>query len=424
MDYADFAGSEPGPLLARFRGEAPVVRLTSSDPDMTGFLVTRREDVRQAAMDVATFSSVGNPQGRRFGAFNDEAAAIYRAKGLAPEPVLVWIDPPEHQRFRKIVDRVFTAKRVAARSEHIRLCIDKTMAAFAAGDRIEAMSAYALKLPAMVMTREFGAPEDEYAVLIETTNAFGASVDFTRTPPEGVREVVAAAAHAATAFQDYMVPKIERVRRQPEDTMLSELANARRDGEYALTLRELQSLLITFLIAATHSTTGAIGWALFMLASRPDVQQRLRDAPDRIDAFNEEVLRVHGTVSTSYRIATRDVEIAGVAIPAGSCVLLRWDSANFDAEYWRQPEAFDIDRPDLAGHATFGYGPHFCVGNTLARREMLLTVRAFLERFDRITIDADAPAPQIFPSTNVHLLSNLPLLLESQDRRQNREKAV
>ncbi len=410
-DYETFTAGDPLPLLARFRAQSPVVKLTARDPDLEGYLVTRREDVLKVVADLATFSSVGNPQGARFGDFNDEIAEIYRREGWPIAPVLVWIDPPAHTKFRRVVDRIFTPKQVEGRSGHIQLCIDKVIAAFNPDGRVEAVSQFALPVPAMVMTREFGAAEDEFPVLIEATNAVGAAVDHTRTPPDQIHAVMEAAAHGATKFQHYMLPKIEHARRHPENTMLSELVNATEDGAPALTTEQLLSLLITFLIAATHSTTGALGWAVYMLAKNPDIQARLRREPEKIDAFNEEVLRMHGTVSTSYRTAIHDTEINGMTIPKGAQILLRWDSANFDETFWNDPEKFDIDRKNGRAHATFGYGPHFCVGNTLARREMLLGVRTLLARFQNIELDPDTPPPRVFPSTNVHFLENLPLRL-------------
>jgi cytochrome P450 len=411
VDYERFTAGDPAPVLARYREESPVVKLTAQDPNLAGYLITRREDVLKIVADLVTFSSVGNPQGARFGDFNEQVAAIYRREGWPIAPVLVWIDPPAHTKFRRVVDRIFTPKQVEGRSGHIQLCIDKVIAAFNPDGRVEAISQFALPVPAMVMTREFGAPEDEFLILIEATNAVGAAVDHTRTAPAEIQAVVEAAAHGATKFQHYMLPKIEHARSHPENTMLSELVNAREEDRPAFTTEQILSLLITFLIAATHSTTGALGWAVYMLAKHPDIQARLRREPEKIDAFNEEVLRMHGTVSTSYRTATRDTEVNGTAIPKGAQILLRWDSANFDGAFWNEPEKFNIDRKNGRAHATFGYGPHFCVGNTLARREMLLGVRTLLNKFRNIELDADAPPPRVFPSTNVHFLENLPLRL-------------
>ncbi|MET0987357.1 MAG: cytochrome P450 [Steroidobacteraceae bacterium] len=411
MEYDAFANATQESLS----NAAPVIRLRSTNPQLEGFLVTRLEDVRRIALDVNSFSSEGTTQGARFSEFNDQVAAIYRDKGWVPCPVLVWVDGPRHQKFRKIVDRVFTPKQVQARSAHIQLCIDKVLDSIARRDSIDGMRDVASKLPAMVMAREFGAPEEDYEFLMHTTQEFGSAIDFTRTPAAEVQAVLERAAHAATAFQQYMSPRIERVRREPDNTLLSELANAQHGGYHLLTMQELQSLLLTFLIAATHSTSGAIGWALYVLASRPDIQSRLRREPDKIEDFNEEVLRLYGTVLSSYRTATREVELHGVRIPKRASVLLNWASSNMDASAWNAPAAVDIDRLNPRGHVTFGHGPHFCVGNTLARREMLLTVKEFLARFEHIELDSNEPPPQVVPSTNVRLLMNLPLRLHAAD---------
>lgn len=411
IPYDDITDPAFKDRLPGLRADAPVLELTSGDPNMCGFMITRKEDIARICMDTTTFSSVDNPQGARFGEFNDQTAAIYREKGWALKPLLVWTDPPDHGRYRKVVDRIFRTRRVDERAGHIQVCIDGAIDRFDPGGLVEAMADYAIKVPAMVMSREFSASAEDYDLLIETTNAVGASVEFTQVPPNGVQAAADAAAHAVTRFQKFMLPKIERVRAVPENTMLSDLVHARDGDAPALDMQELQSALIHFLIAATHSTAGALGWTLFMLATRQDVQARLRREPAMIEAFVEEVLRVHGTVSTSYRRATKDVELHGVTIPSGSYVLLRWDSANFDTAYWEDPENFDMERRNLKAHATFGYGPHFCVGNTLARREMVMTVQTFLTRFAIIELNGSAPPPTLLASTAIHYLNSLPLRL-------------
>jgi len=179
-------------------------------------------------------------------------------------------------------------------------------------------------------------------------------------------------------------------------------------GEPALTMAELQSILIIFLSAANDSTAAAIAWALHMLAKHQDVQARLRHEPDKIEAFVEEVLRQHGTVATVFRRSTRDAEVADTTIPAGSQIFMKWDSANYDSAKSEDPERFDIDRKGVRNHLAFGYGAHFCVGNTLARKEINMAVAAFLANFERIEAHGE---PAQLNSFNVHALTALPLKL-------------
>lgn len=405
--YEDVAKC-PMQFLARARQETPVVKLTSDNPDNNGYLVTRHSDVTKVCRDTETYSSVGNPQSDGWGVRCPAAASIYREKGWPLRRVLVWVDPPEHGRFRKYAEKIFSAGRIAARAEHINLCIDKLMARIADGGEIEGVADFAFQLPAMVMTREFGASEDDYMYLMNTSEIIGRTIEFTQNYGLEPDEIEIQAAQAATDFQQFMAPRIEAVRNNPTNTMLSDLVNARDGEEAALAVDEIQSILIVFVLAALHSTAVMLSWALKCLAEHQDVQARLRREPEKIDAFVEEVLRLNGAVATSFRTTTRDAEIDGVDLPLGSQVYVRWDSANHDESKWEDPEAFNIDRKGIRGHMAFGSGIHFCVGNPLARKEMSETVKAFLERFSRIELAGD---PVRLDSFGLNALTSLPLRL-------------
>jgi cytochrome P450 len=389
------------------RRETPVLKVTSPIAAQNGYLVTRAADIVAVTRDPTTFSSIGNPQSDRWGDYNNEVAQIFRSEGWPLSRVLVWIDSPEHNLFRKLVDKMFLPNRVTAREGHIRVCIDALTGRLPDEGRIDGVADFAASLPAMVMTREFNASENDFRLLIDTTNAIGHSIDFTRDDPADADRLVAEAARAICRFQHYMMPRIEAVRARPTNTLLSELVNAvDKEGRPALTVEQLHSILIIFLIAATHSTTGGIAGAFYVLAEQQELQARLRREPDKIGDFVEEVLRHHATVQTSYRTAACNTKVGGVDVPAGSQLFLRWDSANFDENKWVDPERFDIDRKGIRNHMTFGFGGHACVGNTLARREMALGVSALLSRYARIALAAE---PERLESFGIHALNTLPL---------------
>jgi cytochrome P450 len=271
-------------FMAQYRRETPVLKVTSPIAAQNGYLVARAADIAEVVRDTGKFSSIGNPQSDRWGDYNNEVAQIFRSQGWPLSRVLVWIDPPEHNYFRKLVDKMFLPPT----------------SRFPKSGRIDGVADFAASLPAMVMTREFNASEKDFQLLIDTINAIGHSIDFTRDNPADADRLVAEAARAICRFQNYMMPRIEAVRAQPTNTMLSELVNAvDSDGRPALNLEQLHSILVIFLIAATHSTTGGISWAFYALADHQDVQARLRREPDKIGDFVEEVLRHHGTVQTS-----------------------------------------------------------------------------------------------------------------------------
>lgn len=398
----------PMEFLARARQETPVVRLTSDDADKTGYMVTRHSDITQVCRDTETYSSIGNPQSDGWGVRSAQAASIYREEGWPLRRVLVWADPPEHGRFRKYAEKIFAASRIAARAEHINLCIEKLIGRIAAGGEIDGVADFGFQLPAMVMTREFGASEDDYMYLMNISETIGRTIEFTQDYGLSAEEIEIQAARAAVDFQQFMAPRIEEARRNPTNTMLSDLVNARDGDEPALAVDEIQSILIVFVLAALHSTAVMLTWSLKCLAEHQDVQARLRREPEKIDAFVEEVLRLNGAVATSFRTTTCPATLGDVDLPKGAQVYVRWDSANLDEARWDDPMRFDIDRKGVRGHMAFGSGIHFCVGNPLARKEMVETVKAFLAHFSTIEL---AGEPVNLESFGLHALTSLPLRL-------------
>jgi cytochrome P450 len=202
VTYREVATRCPMFYMAECRRETPVLQVTSPVAAQNGYLMIRAADIVQVTRDTSKFSSVGNPQSDRWGDYNAEVARIFRSDGWPLSRVLVWIDPPEHSYFRKWVDKIFLPSRVAAREGHIRLCIDSLMSRFPKDGQIDGVSDFAASLPAMVMTREFNAPEKDFQLLIDTTNAIGHSIDFTRDDPSDADRLVAEAARAICRFQN------------------------------------------------------------------------------------------------------------------------------------------------------------------------------------------------------------------------------
>ena len=214
--YADAARC-PFEFLAECRQQTPVVKLNSDIPAETGFMVTRFKDVAAVCRDPLTYSSTSNPQAGGWGVPDPEAAAIYRDNGWPLKQVLVWVDPPEHKRFRGFVDKIFSPSRIAARAGHIAHCIDKLITRFGDGGEIDAVADFAALLPAMVMTREFSAPEDDYQLLIDTTNSVIRTIQFPNNYGISDKQIAVDSARAATRFQQYMMPRIEAVRANPNN---------------------------------------------------------------------------------------------------------------------------------------------------------------------------------------------------------------
>jgi len=183
------------------------------------------------------------------------------------------------------------------------------------------------------------------------------------------------------------------------------------DGE--LSDLEAFGILSVVIAAGGESTTSLLGTAVRLLAEQHDLQDRLRSAPDLIPTFVEEALRFDPPFRGHYRVVTRDTELAGRRIPAGSHLLLAWPAANRDAAVYDGADELRLDRPRPRQHVGFGWGIHLCVGAPLARVEVKAAIETLLARTEQFSIDPDGLPLHYHPSLLVRRLEALPLIFEA-----------
>ena len=190
------------------------------------------------------------------------------------------------------------------------------------------------------------------------------------------------------------------------------MRHARRaaaDGE--ITIEDGLGMLVQLLGAGTDTTTSLIGRAVLQLARDSALQAQVRSNLDLVPVLLEETLRYDGPFRFHYRSVLHDTELGGVAIPAGSRLLLIWGAANLDEDYFVNADEFDITRAALRSHYAFGRGIHFCIGAPLARVEARLAVEHLLRSTRSIILDP-ARTPSFRRSIFVRRLGNVPLLVE------------
>jgi len=187
--------------------------------------------------------------------------------------------------------------------------------------------------------------------------------------------------------QPHCQPSFERLREEPDDTLLSDLVNTEiPEWGRCLTDEELHAeMMADTFVGGSETTTNALSGGVRLLIEHPDQWDRLRDDPDTyLPVLVEEVLRLESPVQRLMRTAAVDVELHGVQIPAGSMLLIGYSAANRDDRVFEAPARFDLERPDAKKHVSFGFGTHFCLGAPLARRELLLGFTALVERIDEM----------------------------------------
>lgn len=214
---------------------------------------------------------------------------------------------------------------------------------------------------------------------------------------------LASAGVAVMELAGYISDHFGRAARDPRDNLLGDLATACASG--ALDTLTAQVMMITLFSAGGESTASLIGSAAWTLATRPEIQRRVRESPELLSPFLEEVLRCESPFRGHYRHVRRDTRLGGVDLPAGSRLLLLWGAANRDPSRYAEPNEFRLDRPPQS-HLAFGKGAHFCVGAALARQEARIVIGELLARTAHIGV---AEASRWLPSLLVRRLEHLEL---------------
>jgi cytochrome P450 len=367
----------PYPTYDLLREQAPVWR----DP-LTGiYNITRYEDLRQILRDTETFSTprpgedFSNPTGAARLVFER-----YKERGWVPGISLAGRDDPEHKQMRAMFDRAFTASRIKEMDSFVEEVAYRLIDGFIDDGRCEFVGQYAAPLPLIVICRQMGARDEDIWRIKEWTDAWIRGRGFGLTEEELIWAI-----DKEIEAQHYFQPVFERLRREPDGTLLSALVNTViPEWGRPLTDNELHAEMMqdTF-VGGSETTTNAIAGGLMLLGMNPQVWQRLRSDPDRyLKTFCEEVVRLESPVQGLTRLATRDVEMHGVAIPKGSLLCVRFAAANRDPEKFECPQQVDLDRKNAGAHLGFSSGTHHCLGAPLARRELYWAFKAFIDRVE------------------------------------------
>lgn len=286
---------------------------------------------------------------------------------------LATADDPSHALHRKLLLPQLAARRINALEQFVRDTEDRLWNDAVDNGIMEWMSAIANRLPMMIVTRLIGVPDMDVDQLMRLGYASTAVV-------EGLvdQDQLAAAGVAVMELAGYINEHFQKAAADPRDDLLSVLATACASGELA-DLTAL-NMMITLFSAGGESTASLIGSAAHVLATRPGIQHQIRENPDLLGAFLEEVLRYEPPFRGHYRHVVDDTVLAGTELAAGSRLLLLWGAANRDGSHFEDPDEFRLDRPDGKGHISFGKGAHFCVGAALARLEARIVIGRLIER--------------------------------------------
>jgi cytochrome P450 len=360
--------ADPYGAYRQFREHSPVrcelsfVSLGGDEASFPAWMLLKHDQVFAALRDHATFSSE-NPA----------------AGTVAPKLVLIQDDPPRHQRFRRLVNRAFTPKRIAELEPWITKVANELIDQFQ--NNLDLMKAYAIPLPVRVIARLLGIPAEDYLKFKQWSDAFLAFATRDMDPSDRAR--------SAMEMMRYFGEMAAARRSHGAEDLITALVESEIEGE-KLEDWEIMGFSIVLLVAGNETTTNLIGNMLNALAQRPQLWRQLREDRSLIDKVVEETLRYESPVQFLTRITKREVEISGVTIPDGAPVLVGYGSANRDPLIFSDPDEFRPLR-DATNHVAFGSGIHYCLGAPLALAESRITLNALLDRFGSIE-RTDSPA--------------------------------
>ncbi len=368
--YSDDYFDSPFETYRRMRDEAPLYYSDKYD----FWALTRYADVSAAIRDHETFSSAK-------GVTLDMVKAA--AKGETPiGKIIISLDPPEHERMRKLVNRVFTPRAVTALESLVRETIDRYVTQLDP-TAFDAVEDFAALFPVEVITSMLGVPAADRQMLRQW-------LDKGLERDEGIG-MSAESMDAVLKSGAYYYELIQERRKKPQDDMISGLIEAEvtEDGE----TRRLDDIEITGFCtmlggAGAETVTKLVGNAVVVFADHPEQWRKLQDDRSRIPAAFEELLRYEAPSQYQIRTPTRDVTLYDKTIPEGAPVLLINGSATRDERFFPDADRFDIDRERKVGYnLNFGYGIHSCLGAALARMEGRMALDTLLDLIPNYEID-------------------------------------
>ncbi|MGE0878674.1 MAG: cytochrome P450 [Acidimicrobiia bacterium] len=318
----------------------------------------------------------------------------------SPVPLVpLAIDPPEHRRFRKVLDPLFAPRVINAIEDQLRAQMAALVDAIVAKGSCDVMADIARLYPTTVFLTMFGLPTDDrdrFIHWVEIVN--GASAGAEASP-----EVAEAGAQLFGYLQGY----IDSKRATPGDDVLSHILAL--TGDDAWSDEEILGMCFLFTLAGLDTVTAAIGFMMHRLAIDPDLRQRVVSEPDAATVFIEEIVRLEHPAPTTVRVAMHDTEVCGVKIPEGSMCQVAFGAANRHESRGDHADAVDLGDVDSV-HFGFGGGIHRCVGSHLARRELRLVIEEFHKRISDYALPEGYEASIAFPSATYHF-AELPLAL-------------
>ncbi len=363
--------ANPYPFFKMLRENAPVVKFGGV---LGLWVVSRYDDVCRILRDHETFSS------------RVDATSM---RGEERPPSILFDDPPVHTRMRGLISKAFTPKVIGEQRPAIQKWCDDLVDKMCAKEEADIVKELAYPLPVTVIAHMLGVQDGDLATFKRWSDAIIQNIgNVLAGDDSGLLQV-------NEEFNAYFTEQINRLRERPEPNLLSELIHAETDAG-RLSMDDLRLVCRVLLVAGNETTTGLIINAVRAFAEFPDEMARVKGDPSLVPDAVEEAVRFYSPFPGTFRRATRDVDIAGVTIPAGERVVPLLASANRDETQFDDPDRFIVGR-EPNRHVAFGLGIHYCLGAPLARLEGDIAITTLLRRIKRVEVTESEPGNFIRP---------------------------
>lgn len=326
-----------------------------------------------------------------------EFAELARMLGLW----MLFMDAPEHSRLRKLMNKGFSPAVAESLRPQIEAIVDRMLEPLRHASEAELMHEIAHPLPVRVIAEMLGISGAGQDQLIQWSDAIAAFIG----NPRRTLEQIQCAQQAVVALMEFFRGAVADRRQKRGSDLISLLLDIEEDGE-VLTEEELYAQCVMLLFGGHETTRNLIGNGMQVLLQHPEELSRLRDKPEMIRSAVEELLRYESPVQYAGRMVKEEMEFRGAYLRQGDVVAFMLGAANRDPQQFKDPNRLDLARLNNA-HLAFGAGPHFCIGNQLARLEGQVAILRMVQEFPRMRLMA--PQPEWAPNIGLRGLKALPV---------------
>jgi cytochrome P450 len=317
---------------------------------------------------------------------------------------MIFIDPPEHTRLRKLMNQGFGQPAAEALRGHIEEIVDRMIEPLDRLTEADLIAGLAYPMPVRVISELLGVPE----TMQDSFLRWSAAIAEFNGSPERTVDHAKNAQDAVHSLTDFFRKTVAERRRKRGNDLISLLIDIEAEGE-VLTEEELYAQCVMLLFAGHETTRNLIGNGLFSLLREPEKLAELRDNPDLIRIAVEEFLRFESPIQYTARVAREEIELCGVYIPKQAPLLCMLGAANRDPKQFKDPDVLNLRRQNNQ-HLAFSAGPHFCIGSQLARLEGQVAILKLIQRFPQLHLTAQRP--EWSPNFGFRGLKSLPVALK------------